>query len=300
MVSGHPPGPGRGSRRWSAVRRSTEPARAAAERVAARAQEKSGIRLAINSLRSEQRSGAGLLAGGLAYRFFLWLVPFGLAVAAIASFWVRLDAAGLEDAAKRFGLGGVAAHSATAAIEEGSRARWYLLLAGLVLAAWAGVAAVRALRIAALIAWRLEPDRLRRPLRASATFAAVSVIGLAASVGASMARKNLGGFGLLITLADAVVYALLALFAFIHLPRPEGASWETMWPGALMVGCGATGVHVFLAYYLAGKLEKSPKLYGTLGASTVVLLVLFLLARLFVSAMYLNATLQRAQTTSPD
>jgi uncharacterized BrkB/YihY/UPF0761 family membrane protein len=48
---------------------------------------------------------------------------------------------------------------------------------------------------------------------------------------------------------------------------------------------------VFTVYYLSAKLERSPKLYGTLGASTVVLLGLYLMARVIVSGIFLNASL---------
>src|SRR5215471_16527203 len=116
-----------------AARAAGERGRAAAERTFARASEKRGIREALASLRSEQRTGAALLSGGLGYRLFLWLVPFGLVVAAILSFWVRIDEGGLQSTARSFGLGGVAAHSATSAVQDGSRARWWLLVAGLVL-----------------------------------------------------------------------------------------------------------------------------------------------------------------------
>jgi uncharacterized BrkB/YihY/UPF0761 family membrane protein len=273
--------------------------RARVEHVAERARRRPTVRALIDTFEWEQRSGAGLLAGGLAYRFFVWLVPFGLVVAAVASFWVRESPASLRDAAKGFGLGGVAANSATSAVEDGARARWYLLAAGVLLAAWAGLAAVRALRVAAIIAWGLDPYRLRRPLRSSAAFAAVAVAALSVSVFASWARHNLGAFGLVVTLADAFMYAGVALYAFTHLPRPVHADWRVLLPGALFAGAGLTAVHLFLAYYLAARLEHTPSLYGTLGASTVVLLTLYLIARLLVSAMFLNATLDRRRSTRP-
>src|SRR5689334_21279222 len=144
--------------------------RAAGERAAARSRQLPGAPHALESLKQEQRSGAGLLAGGLAYRLFFWLVAFGLVIAAVASFWVRTDSGSLADAGKSFGLSGVAARSATSAVSEGSYARWYLLVAGVVLVAYFGIGAVRALRVTALIAWQLDPTRLRRPLRASGTF----------------------------------------------------------------------------------------------------------------------------------
>ena len=260
-----------------------------------RAKERRAIREAIESLRSEQRTGATLLAGGLAYRFFLWLVPFGLTAAAIVSFWVRDSQRSLADAAKSFGLGGVAARSATSAVEEGSNARWFLLIFGVVLMIWAGISAVRALRVAARLAWGVDRQRLRRPVRSSVAFTIICILGLAVSMAASWVRYHSPAWGVLITIADVFIYAPLALFAFARLPRAADAPWQADAPGALLVGLGMTGVHLFLAYYLAGKLERSPSLYGTLGAATVVMLVLFLIARLIVSALFLNATLQRSR-----
>ncbi len=236
--------------------------------------------------------GAALLAGGLAYRLFLWLLPFGLVIAAIASFWVRGSPKSLEDTARSFGLGGVAAHSAVTAMQQGSRARWYLLVVGTVLLVWAGIGAVRALRVAARLAWGLQTSRLRRPLLASGAFTVIGTIGLASSIGASWARHHSSVWGLVVTLGDALLYAGLALFALSHLPRPEGASWRNLWPGAVLIGLGMSAVQVFLAYFLAARLQRAPTLYGTLGASSVVLLVLFLIARLLVSAMFLNAAIR--------
>jgi uncharacterized BrkB/YihY/UPF0761 family membrane protein len=50
-------------------------------------------------------------------------------------------------------------------------------------------------------------------------------------------------------------------------------------------------LHLLVVYYLAAKLERAPELYGALGAATVFLLWLYLIARVIVSAAFLNATL---------
>jgi uncharacterized BrkB/YihY/UPF0761 family membrane protein len=50
-------------------------------------------------------------------------------------------------------------------------------------------------------------------------------------------------------------------------------------------------MHVVVVLYLAPKLSRSPSLYGALGGATVVMLWLYLIARLFVLAAFLNATL---------
>ena len=43
----------------------------------------------LMALERETTAGGTLIAGGLAYRLFLWLLPFGLVLASIASFWER-------------------------------------------------------------------------------------------------------------------------------------------------------------------------------------------------------------------
>jgi uncharacterized BrkB/YihY/UPF0761 family membrane protein len=281
----------------SGTRARAQAARAAAqrtaERTAARAQRLPWAPAAIESFEREQRSGASLLAGGLAYRLFFWIVSFGLVIAAIASFWVRSSERSLTDTAKSFGLSGVAAHSAASAVSDGSHGRWYLLVAGIVLVAYFGLGGAQALRVAALVAWRLEPSRMRRRGRASAVFTAVFVLGITLTMIATWGRHHAPGVGLLIAISAVAGFVALAVLAFSVLPRPAGTTWRSLLPGALLVGAGVTGVHLFVVYYLSGKLERSPKLYGTLGASTVVLLGLFLMARVIVSGMFLNATLWR-------
>ena len=274
-------------------------AREAADRAQARAKELPWTPRLLESFEREQRSGAGLLAGGLAYRLFFWLVAFGLLIAAVASFWVRDSGGSLQDAAKSFGLSGVAARSAATAVEDGSNARWYMLASGLILAGYFGLGAVRALRVAAFIAWGMKPFRLRGPLRAAGIFNGLFVLGLVATTFLSWVRHHSTPLGLLITIASVFAYVALGVWVFMLLPRPSLTTWKTMLPGAVLAAAGLTAFHVFVVYYLSAKLERSPNLYGTLGAATVVLLGLYLIARVMVSAMFLNATLARPRG-SPD
>jgi uncharacterized BrkB/YihY/UPF0761 family membrane protein len=281
------------------TRTRVQSARAFGERRYEQAQRFSAVRAAMDSFEHEQRSGAGLLAGGLAYRFFFWLVAFGLVCAAAASFWVRAtDEHTLTDAGKHFGLSGIAAHSAASAVEDGSKSRWYFLAAGVILMIYFGTGAVRALRVTAIIAWRHKPTRMRKPLRSSLIFAALFTIGLGITILASWERHQSAGLGLLATLGAVLCYAALAQVGFHLLPHPRQVGWREFVPGSLLVGAGITAIHVFVAYYLADKLERSPKLYGVLGASTVVLLGLYLIARVAVSGMFLNAALDRRSAAS--
>ena len=59
----------------------------------------------------------------------------------------------------------------------------------------------------------------------------------------------------------------------------------------MLLALGTQAIHLVVALYLAPKLGRSSELYGALGAATVVLLWLYLLARLVVAGAFLNAAL---------
>ena len=245
----------------------------------------------FESLERERAAGSNLLAGGLAYRLFLWLVPFGLVLAALGSFWAGTDRRSVVSTAREFGISGAAARSARAAFTEGAHSKWYLLALGLVLLEWFGIGAVRALRITHQIAWADRGGKLRNPLGASLLFSVavvtVSLIGAASQ----WVRHNSGGlWGLLVLLGMFAVYAGFAVWAMSLLPHGQAPALALL-PGAVLAGIGMMLVQAFVSVYLAPKLERQPQLYGALGAATVILLWLYIIARLVVSAAFLNATL---------
>ncbi len=66
----------------------------------------------------------------MAFRIFLWLLPFGLVAAVVLSFSVELDPDGLESAARHFGVGAAAAQAASEALQYGSRGTLVAFLSG--------------------------------------------------------------------------------------------------------------------------------------------------------------------------
>src|SRR5918993_40727 len=128
---------------------------ALAERVASareRVDAMPGAPLVREVVETERELGGGLIAGGVAFRIFLWLVPLGLVVAALLSFWVEHDEDGLEEATREFGVGAAAAQAAAEALEAGDRNAGIVLVFGLVMLAWFSLGAVRALILAHALA----------------------------------------------------------------------------------------------------------------------------------------------------
>ena len=94
--------------------------------------------------------GGGLMAGALAYRIFIWLLPFALVV--VAGIGIASSASeSPESAAKSLGLQGVVASSVAQAARGSSR--WYALLIGVPILLWATRNLLKALVVVHRLVW---------------------------------------------------------------------------------------------------------------------------------------------------
>jgi membrane protein len=267
--------------------------------VRARSEELPGAPLVREVLQTERELGGGLIAGGVAFRIFLWLVPFGLVVAAVLSFWGDLDSDGLESAARRFGVGAAAAQAASEALQFGDRNAVLVLVFGLVLLAWFMLGAVRALVLAHALAWQLEPPRIRRPLRVFAVFNGLSP-GHPLLGRTSMARSGDRTTALLGTAVALAVTTAIALWAMWLLPH-RATDVRELLPGALLVAVGYELVQIAVIFYFAPRLGRSEETYGAFGSAATMLVWLYVLSRLITVAAFLNATLwDRRRRAEPE
>ena len=240
----------------------------------------------LEALERETTAGGTLIAGGLAYRLFLWLLPFSLVVAAIASFFGAGD---LQTSGKQIGLTAASARSMKDVIEESSHNRLYFIVIGVFFLLWFAIGVVRARRLAYFVAWGVPRQKFRRPIRAAVVFT-LSATGLIAISLASQWARERTSFGVLVTIALLAVYVAVALWMMEVLPHSE-VRWTALLPGAVIVALGIQGLHLFAALYLVPRLGRSSELYGSLGAATVILLWLYIIARLFTFSAFLNAQL---------
>ena len=282
-----------------ATRRYADRARESFERAALWAETRlPGGELAVQALERERLSAAGLLAGGLAYRLFFWLVPLGLVLAALSSFWLDADRTSLEDAAREFGITGAATRAAVDAIEAQEYARWYFLVFGLTFLVWFGIGVLRALNVTHAVAWKLRPEKLRHPLRSAFAFTGLTAGVIAVSGGMAWLREENEGSGVLLTVLLTVPYAGAVVWLMNKLPH-RASSWRELLPGAVLVAVGVQLMHIAVVLYIAPRLGRSSALYGSLGAATVILLWLYLIARLIVAGAFLNAAVWEQKEGDP-
>ena len=264
-----------------------------AEHVAERAQAERSRHSSLDALFEmfdrDAEVGGGIMAGALAYRLFIWLLPLALVAVAGLGIASNAESSSPESLARSTGLAGLVSSSVATAAH--SSARWYALLVGIPILLYATRSVLRTLIVAHRLVWTDLRARAPRPtLKASVRLLGILVAMLAVSVLAAAARRNSGPFGVLATLATTVPYAALWLLLSMHLPHRD-APWQALLPGAVLFGLGIEALHLVTVYFIAPFAGNKQGTYGALGLAAALLLELFLLSRLAVATAVLNATL---------
>ena len=234
-------------------------------------------------------AAGGLLAGALAFRAFLWLVPFALITVAGLGFAAAAQAASPSEIA-RFGISGQVAQQVATVASESLRGRWFTLVIGLFALVEVSLTAAKGLRVVHAIAWRLPPLGLRRNALAGLAFLAGATLLVAASAGASWLRAVSPGPGLWVACLVVIVYFAIWLGASWLLPHAADAPWTAMIPGAVLFAIGVEAIYLFAVLWLSREIAHASQTYGSLGVAVSLLGGLYLFGRLVVASAMLNAS----------
>ena len=231
----------------------------------------------------------GLLAGAIAFRLFLVLVPLLLVLIAGLGF---LHVANADTStAESLDFSQTLVDTMRTVGENAARGRWVTLVIGLTAVVLAMRTMVKSMRVVHHLAWRLG----RRPAGAGpiAVLAGVGVLALtmAFAFAAQWLRGHTAGGGVLVSFVIGGMAGLLWFLVEQLLPRAEGAPWWNLLPGAVLMAVSTQLLHAFTVFYLAGRINRMSETYGPLGVAIVVLLWLYLLGRAMVAAAVVNATL---------
>ena len=277
----------------SRVRARTAAVRERAARLAARA---AAAREAHRSLDAaftvadrDAEVGGGIMAGALAYRLFIWLLP--AALVAIAGLGLTSEAAHVEpkDAANSLGLAGIV--SSSVAHSAKSSSRWYALLIGIPVLLIATRSLLRALIVVHRLIWTDIARGVRKPTPAATLqLAVVLLLLVGASTLTSSANHASLLAGMLAVLAVGVPYGALWLLVSTRLPHGD-APWRALVPGAIVFGLGVEAVHALTAFVIGPAAESKAGTYGSLGIAAALLLGLFFISRVIVATAVVNATL---------
>ena len=256
------------------------------------------VRLVVQAFESDRRRAGGLLAGGLAYKIFLWQIPLVLFL--VSAFGLVVDLAGDDpaDVARQTGMTAALASAIAKAVEASASARWWLMILGAFVTIWAGRGVYRGLRLVSELAWDARAPK-GNSLVGSLVVTGIGILAIAMQALMPKASSSLGVPAVLAFIVGLVFASALSLWVLVMLPHAE-APWPAILPGAVMFGVGLRLLGWAASTYFAYRLDRTSDLYGALGIAIVMMLYLFVLARLFVAAQFLNATLYRRRQQGVD
>ena len=107
-----------------------------------------------------KRVAATVLAGGLAYKLFLWLLPFGLVLGGGLGL---SNADSTEEAVEGGGLPGAVTNAIGDAARSTDSHSWWLFVVGVPLLLWAGYGGAKAVQLIYALVWD-EPPPKTKPL----------------------------------------------------------------------------------------------------------------------------------------
>jgi membrane protein len=272
------------------LQREQERGRALVARVEARRGDSGLVGTGLRAVELDRRRAGGLLAGGIAFRAFLWLLPSALLATGILGLVRDISHDRPEVVARRIGLSGVVGHYVADASRQSSRGTFILLVLGFVLTVYLGISLVRAMRIACVIAWDLP--LVRRPHLVRDGLLVTLALGaqLVGSAVTSHLRETAGSGEILVTLAAALLGGLLWFSIALLLPHGDAPATALI-PGALLMALALQVLYLVTVYYFSRRIESAGNLYGPLGVAATLLLWLYVVARLFVISAFFDAAL---------
>jgi uncharacterized BrkB/YihY/UPF0761 family membrane protein len=245
------------------------------------------VQIGYEAWNMDRQRGGPLLSGGLAYRVFIWMVPFALLLASILMLVAEASDRRIEDLAKNVGITGAMVGAVGEAARSTGSSAWWLAFLGLVLSLWAARGLARAIMIVSRIAWALPPSAGRAGTRAGLATWGLFVAGLSIQFIRPLlfrggVTSDLLAQVILLGLTSAVVIVGLAL-------APHRGPWTNVLVGGFLLAIGLRGMGIATAVYFGPELVEKQSLYGGLGMAIVILLFLFLCCRLLVWGQFLNA-----------
>jgi uncharacterized BrkB/YihY/UPF0761 family membrane protein len=270
--------------------RRAEEIRMRAKRYAERAEALRGGHASVDAVYviadRDSEIGGGLMAGALAYRIFIWLLPFALVVVAGIGF-ASAASESPESATSSLGLQGVVARSVADA--AGGSSRWYALLIGIPILLWATRNLLKALVVVHRLVWGDLRRAVPKPTAGATLRFLVLLLAYFAILELARAVESWTG-----SVTLRLLIGLLGIFAWwlvlsLRLPH-RNVSWRELLPGAVVMAIGLELISSVGTFLIAPRIETSQNTYGALGVAATLLFGLYLVSRLVVASAVVNVT----------
>jgi uncharacterized BrkB/YihY/UPF0761 family membrane protein len=257
--------------------------------IEARREDSASIATVFEAVERDAQSGGGVLAAAVAFRLFMFLVPYAFVV--VTGFGLASTAAGQDpgDAARSAGIGGLFATAISSTSTPSLANRLIALVLGGFALALTARSLVGVLWIVHRLIWRVQPTRKPTPWAPLILVGFVTVLFGMADLFAWIGSQSLGlrilAFFLTMLLSAGAWFLASWLF-----PRDNCALWALL-PGALIVGVGIGVLQILTLTYVVHVVTRKSALYGAIGIALALLLWTYFAGRLLTASIAANASL---------
>ena len=238
--------------------------------------------------------GGGILAGAVAFRMFLFMVPFVYVVFTIFGLVADTVNENPADLAKTVGITGVLA-SAVVNTQDQSAWTQLILVTGATIALFLTARSlVKTLFVVNWLIWRtprVKPTG-QRPVLVLTGFALVVTV-LGAVLNHLRSSAGVLGAVLMVCLVAAVAFGLWWWVSWM-LPHASVPA-QALIPGAVLWAIGVEVLHLLTTFWIGPLVARKSNTYGAVGIALAVLFWVYVLGRVIVGSAGLNATLWRRQ-----
>ena len=238
--------------------------------------------------------GGGILAGAVAFRMFLFMVPFVYVVFTILGLVADTVNESPADLAKTVGITGLLA-SAVVNTQDQSAWTQLILVTGATVALFITARSlVKTLFVVNRLIWRtprVKPTGQRPILVLIGLALLVSVFGVALN----NLRSSAGVLGAVLMVC-LVTAAAFGLWWWVSLMLPHAlVPARALIPGAILWAIGLDVLHLLSTFWIGPLVARKSNTYGAVGIALAVLFWVYVLGRVIVGSAGLNATLWRRQ-----
>jgi membrane protein len=235
-------------------------------------------------------TGAPVLAAALAFRVFLFQVPYACLSVIVLGFYADLTG---RDVHTLFRGRGIARLTTESVVSAASLSGWARVTAFFVVAYALFLSArsfVKVLNIVHALVWDVPRRKLASTTRAALIFLGLMTVLFVLSLGAVSVREhfNFGGLALLILYTSAPFALWWAVsWRMPHRPCPLIA----LAPGAAVFAIGFELLHLGTVIWFPHLIQSKSEVYGTIGIALAFLFWAYLIGRVITFGTVLNAAL---------
>ena len=240
----------------------------------------------------DRNVGGGILAGAVAYRLFLFMVPFVYVVFTLLGFAGDVATKDPADLAKSVGITGVLGHAVVSTHELKTGTQILLLVGATYALLHTARSLVKALFAVHTLVWRVPRVKLKGMKPVFTFIGIVTVMALIVPLLDRLRNKAYGAGAVVAILLVTSISFVIWWWVSGHLPHAGVPAWALI-PGALLIAVGVEALHALTVYWISSEVSKKSETYGTVGIALTVLLWTYLLGRLIVASAGINATLWR-------